>query len=93
MSFIKREGKNIIDAALQDITDKFPDNAPYVLTHSDLNIVNIIIKIEAIIDWEVAFYYLLWVERWALRQNAGNVCSNCSTWFGRSSILTLTTIS
>jgi hypothetical protein len=72
---LQTEDKNIIDAALQDIIDKFPDNAPYVLTHGDLNMGNIIVnegKIEAIIDWELAGYYPWWVERWASRQRAGN---------------------
>jgi hypothetical protein len=57
---LQTEDKNIIDAALQDIIDKFPDNAPYVLTHGDLNMGSIIVnegEIEAIIDWEVAGYY------------------------------------
>jgi hypothetical protein len=72
---LKTEDKNIIDAALQDIMDRFPDNAPYVLTHADLNMGNIVVhegKIEAIIDWEVAGYYPWWVERWACRQRSGN---------------------
>jgi hypothetical protein len=72
---LKTEDKNIIDAALQDIIDSFPDNAPYVLTHADLNMGNIVVhegKIEAIIDWELAGYYPWWVERWACRQRSGN---------------------
>jgi hypothetical protein len=43
----------------------FPDGAPYVLTHGDLNLGNILVhdgKIEAIIDWELAGYQPWWVE-------------------------------
>jgi len=56
-----------VEARLQELKDKFPENAPYVLTHGDLHFGNIIVhdgKIEAIIDWETAGYYPWWVERY-----------------------------
>jgi hypothetical protein len=43
----------------------FPVGPPYVLTHADLNLGNILVhegKIVAIIDWELAGYYPWWVE-------------------------------
>jgi hypothetical protein len=45
----------------------FPECEPYILTHGDLNLSNIIVKddkIQAIIDWEVAGYMPWWAERW-----------------------------
>ncbi|KAH6694969.1 hypothetical protein BKA61DRAFT_584088 [Leptodontidium sp. MPI-SDFR-AT-0119] len=57
----------LIDAKFQELKDNFPKPEPYVLTHSDLNLTNIIVKddqIEAIIDWEFAGYYPWWVERY-----------------------------
>ena len=44
---------------------RFPDGEPYVLTHTDLNLTNILVhegKIVAIIDWAEAGYYPWWVE-------------------------------
>ena len=91
---LQTEDKNIIDAALQDIIDKFPDNAPYVLTHGDLIMGNIIVnegKIEAIIDWKLPAT----IAGGSSAGRRGNVPatarSNCSTRFGRSSILISTT--
>jgi aminoglycoside phosphotransferase (APT) family kinase protein len=47
--------------------DNFPDPEPFVLTHGDLTLGNIIVKddkITTIIDWEHAGYYPWWAERW-----------------------------
>ncbi|KAH4040972.1 hypothetical protein HBI64_026250 [Parastagonospora nodorum] len=55
----------VIEAKLQELKQNFPDGAPYVLTHADLNLNNILVhdgKIVAIIDWEFAGYYPWWVE-------------------------------
>jgi hypothetical protein len=55
-----------IEAKLQELKDNFPKSEPYVLTHGDLHLSNIIVKddkIEAIIDWEMAGYYPWWAER------------------------------
>lgn len=57
-----------IEARLQRLRKNFPDNAPFILTHGDLNMGNIMVhdgKILVIIDWEHAGYYPWWVERWA----------------------------
>jgi hypothetical protein len=69
------------EAEYQEIQTTFPDSAPFVLTHSDLNMGNIMVddgKILAIIDWEGAGYYPWWVERWAsyhraVSHNAGEL--------------------
>jgi hypothetical protein len=63
----KTEDPTIIEAKLQELKDDFPKAEPYVLTHADLNLTNIIVKderIEAIIDWEMSGYYPWWAERW-----------------------------
>ncbi|KAF2109669.1 kinase-like domain-containing protein [Lophiotrema nucula] len=62
---LKTKDKTVINARLQELKQNFPDGAPYVLTHADLNMSNILVhdgKIEAIIDWELAGYYPWWVE-------------------------------
>ncbi|KAL9616449.1 MAG: hypothetical protein Q9160_008680 [Pyrenula sp. 1 TL-2023] len=66
---------NLIEAKLQELKDNFPTGEPYVLTHADLNLTNIIVKdekIEAILDWEMAGYYPWWAERWSSLFNASN---------------------
>jgi aminoglycoside phosphotransferase len=53
------------DQALTPTQQNFPAGPPYVLTHADLNLGNILVhegKIIAIIDWELAGYYPWWVE-------------------------------
>jgi hypothetical protein len=63
----KTKDNAIIEEKLKDLKNNFPDGAPYVLTHGDLNSGNIIVnkgKIQAIIDWELAGYYPWWAERW-----------------------------
>ena len=60
----------IIKQKMLELKRNFPKGEPYVLTHGDLNLSNIIVKddkIEAIIDWEMAGYYPWWVERWISR--------------------------
>lgn len=64
-----------IDARIQELRNNFPESSPFVLTHGDLNLGNIIVdpdagKILAIIDWELAGYYPWWVERWAAANRA-----------------------
>ncbi|TVY91394.1 hypothetical protein LAWI1_G005185 [Lachnellula willkommii] len=59
----------VIEEKLQELKDNFPKGEPYVLTHGDLNLANIIVnakenKIEAIIDWEMSGYFPWWAERW-----------------------------
>lgn len=57
----------IIQEKFEELKRNFPKSEPYVLTHGDLNLSNIIVKdnkIEAIIDWERAGYYSWWVERY-----------------------------
>lgn len=61
------EDTEIIEAKVQELQNNFPDGAPYVLTHRDLHLGNILVKdgkIEAFIDWEYAGYYPWWVERY-----------------------------
>jgi len=58
----------LIDEKLKELKENFPEGAPYVLTHGDINSGNIIVnkgKITAIIDWELAGYYPVWMERWS----------------------------
>ncbi|KAK0112734.1 hypothetical protein ONS95_015074 [Cadophora gregata] len=50
----------LMERKLQELKSRFPDQGPYVLTHTDLSPANVMIKdgeIEAIIDWEWAGYY------------------------------------
>jgi hypothetical protein len=63
----RTDDEGFIEAKLQDLKVNFPDGAPYVLTHGDLNLDNIMVrdgKIVAIIDWEHAGYYPWWAERY-----------------------------
>jgi len=56
-----------IEAKLQELKDSFPKSEPYVLSHGDLNLTNVIVKdnrIEEIIDWEMSGYYPWWAEHW-----------------------------
>jgi hypothetical protein len=63
---LETEDEAAIEAELRKMSADFPESAPFVLTHGDLDLSNIIVhdgKIEAIIDWEYAGYYPWWVER------------------------------
>jgi hypothetical protein len=63
----KTKDPTMIEEKLQELKDNFPKGDPYVLTHGDLNLSNIIVKddkIEAIIDWEMSGYFPWWAERW-----------------------------
>jgi len=63
----KTKDSLIIDEKFQDLRNNFPKSEPYVLTHGDLNLSNIMVKdnkIEAIIDWEYSGYLPWWAERW-----------------------------
>ncbi|KAL9104128.1 MAG: hypothetical protein Q9163_000875 [Psora crenata] len=64
---LKTEDSETIEEKLQELKDNFPKGEPYVLTHGDLSLSNIIVKdakIQAILDWEMAGYYPWWAERW-----------------------------
>jgi hypothetical protein len=66
-----------IDEKYQELRRNFPKSEPYVLTHGDLNMTNIIVndgKIEAILDWEYSGFFPWWVERW-ISLLGGNVVS------------------
>lgn len=57
---------DVIEEKLKELKDNFPSSEPYVLTHGDLNLSNVIVKdgkIEAVIDWEMAGFHPWWVER------------------------------
>ncbi|KAF8851612.1 hypothetical protein BDZ45DRAFT_561039, partial [Acephala macrosclerotiorum] len=57
----------VIEEKFQELKKNFPKSEPYVLTHGDLNLSNILVKddkIEAIIDWEYSGYFPWWAERW-----------------------------
>lgn len=71
--------KPTFDASYREIQSTFSDSAPFVLTHADLNMGNIIVhdgKILAIINWELAGYYPWWVERWGSYQRALSMNAN-----------------
>ncbi|ETI20556.1 hypothetical protein G647_08593 [Cladophialophora carrionii CBS 160.54] len=60
-----------IEQEFQELKDGFPTCSPFVLTHADLNLTNIIVKdgkIQGIIDWERAGYYPWWMERLAMER-------------------------
>ncbi|KIW14091.1 hypothetical protein PV08_06872 [Exophiala spinifera] len=62
---LKIDDPKVLEEKFQEIKDSVPDGAPYVMTHADLNLTNIIVKddkIEAIIDWEMAGFYPWWAE-------------------------------
>lgn len=51
--------------ALEGLKKRLPKCEPYVLTHCDLNLGNIIVKdgvLAGILDWEFAAYYPVWYE-------------------------------
>jgi len=75
----KTEDPTIIEAKLQELKENFPKGEPYVLTHADLNLSNIIVKderIEAIIDWEMSGYYPWWAERWLSKMGSDDQTSD-----------------
>ncbi|KAK6382266.1 hypothetical protein LTS17_004153 [Exophiala oligosperma] len=56
----------VIEEKFQELKASFPSCEPYVLTHGDLNLSNIIAKdgkIQGIVDWERAGYYPWWMEQ------------------------------
>ncbi len=64
----KTHDRLVIDEKFEELKRNFPKSEPYVLTHTDLNLTNIIVKddkIQAIIDWEFAGYLPWWAERWS----------------------------
>ncbi|KAL3440484.1 kinase-like domain-containing protein [Aspergillus insuetus] len=51
--------------ALENLKKRLPQCEPYVLTHCDLNLGNIMVKdgaLTGILDWEFAAYYPIWYE-------------------------------
>lgn len=57
--------KSFPGQALQTLKNRFPKCEPYVLTHCDLNVSNIMVKggkLVGILDWEYAAYYPVWDE-------------------------------
>ncbi|RAL01400.1 aminoglycoside phosphotransferase family protein [Aspergillus ibericus CBS 121593] len=51
--------------ALESLKKRLPPCEPYVLTHCDLNMGNIMVKdgeLAGILDWEYAAYYPIWYE-------------------------------
>lgn len=63
----KTKDPSVIEGKFQELKKNFPKSEPYVLTHGDLNLSNIMVKdgkIEAIIDWEYSGYHPWWAERW-----------------------------
>ena len=51
--------------ALENLKKRLPRCEPYVLTHCDLNLGNIMVKdgmLAGILDWEFAAYYPIWYE-------------------------------
>jgi thiamine kinase-like enzyme len=65
----------VIEEKFQELKASFPNCEPYVLTHADLNLSNIIVKdgkIQGIVDWEMAGYYPWWMERRATYRNSND---------------------
>jgi len=59
------------EAKFQKMKAWVPQSGPFVLTHGDLHLGNIIVhdgKITAIIDWETAGFLPWWVEYYTLRE-------------------------
>ncbi|KAH7085811.1 kinase-like domain-containing protein [Paraphoma chrysanthemicola] len=80
---LNTKDETVIDARLQELETNFPDGAPYVLTHADLNLGNIMVtqgRIEAIIDWELAGYYPWWVEMYTSHARSFNYNSSRDLW-------------
>lgn len=68
---MKTRDSVLIDERLQELKINFPKSEPYVLTHGDLNLTNIIVKddkIQAIIDWEPSGYMPWWAERYLFKK-------------------------
>ncbi|PLB43349.1 kinase-like protein [Aspergillus steynii IBT 23096] len=60
-----RPKEPIPEQALENLKRRLPKCQPYVLTHCDLNLGNIMVKdgnVVAILDWEYAAYYPIWYE-------------------------------
>ncbi|OAP55023.1 hypothetical protein AYL99_10723 [Fonsecaea erecta] len=70
---LKTSDEKVVEERLQKIKDNFPSGEPYVLTHGDLALRNIMVKddkIVAILDWESAGYYPWWAEKYACKAYA-----------------------
>lgn len=56
---------NLPPDVFQNVKSRFPKSEPFVLTHSDLNLGNIMIRdgqVVGILDWEYAAYLPIWYE-------------------------------
>lgn len=65
LSLQKAPEKALPQKALQGLKKRMPKCEPYVLTHCDLNLGNIIVKegaLVGILDWEYAAYLPVWCE-------------------------------
>ncbi|CAL5870869.1 uncharacterized protein PFLUO_LOCUS5110 [Penicillium psychrofluorescens] len=63
--FLTFQEKSWPQQVLENLRKRVPKCEPYVLTHSDLNLSNIMVKdgkLAAILDWESAAYYPIWYE-------------------------------
>lgn len=63
--FLTFQEKSWPQQVLVNLRKRVPKCEPYVLTHSDLNLSNIMVKdgkLAAILDWESAAYYPIWYE-------------------------------
>ncbi|KAL2846607.1 kinase-like domain-containing protein [Aspergillus pseudoustus] len=57
--------KAVPQRVLENLRRRLPSCEPYVLTHCDLNLGNIIVKngsLVGVLDWEFAAYYPIWYE-------------------------------
>ncbi|PWY91894.1 kinase-like protein [Aspergillus sclerotioniger CBS 115572] len=57
--------KSFPEKVLENLKKRLPPCGPYVLTHCDLNLGNIMVKdgeLVGILDWEYAAYYPIWYE-------------------------------
>lgn len=56
---------NLPQQVLENLKKRLPKYEPYVLTHCDLNLGNIMVqdgKVVSILDWEYAAYFPIWYE-------------------------------
>ncbi|PYI33816.1 kinase-like protein [Aspergillus indologenus CBS 114.80] len=74
--------RELPDQILQNLMARMPASGPYVLTHGDLHISNIMVdadgRLVGIIDWEYAAYYPIWFEYLLVAR--GNVDPDNAEW-------------
>ncbi|PYH43183.1 APH-domain-containing protein [Aspergillus saccharolyticus JOP 1030-1] len=69
------------DKIVDNLLARMPTCGPYVLTHGDLHLTNIMVqegKLTGIIDWEYAAYYPVWLE-YVLVSSQSN-CPDDAEW-------------